>query len=63
MKECVKEMVQVAMNKTIFCSICGNFSSSIITDRKHQFKEHYKYVLLKMSGDKKKLNEWMELKN
>jgi len=51
------------MNEMPFCFVCGNFSGSVIEVRKHQFKEHYRYVLMQINGDKKKLKEWMELIN
>ena len=45
-----------------FCTVCGEFSGSVIEVRKHMFKEHYDHVLLQMGGDKQKLQQWMKLK-
>jgi len=44
-----------------FCAVCGNFVGTVKEVRKHQFENHYDYVLLQMSGDKEKLQKWMEL--
>lgn len=46
-----------------YCSECDIFFKTIIEGRKHDFDKHYEYALAQCYGDKKKLHEWMNLKN
>jgi len=45
-----------------YCFECNLFLSSVVEGRKHDFAKHYDYALEQCGGNKKKLNEWMNLK-
>jgi len=60
--EFIKKLNNHLSNGGSYCFECDLFLNTVLDGRKHDFAKHYEYALEQCGGNKKKLNEWMNLK-